>query len=151
MKCISLWQPWATLIAIGAKTIETRSWYWAYRGPLAIHASKGGLSKSEFYETCELSEIKYALAAAGIDPKQMPRGAIVATCNMVDCVRFARPGVMMGEKQAYPMAGQLEQAFGDYTIGRFGFMLRDIVRIEQPIPFVGKQGPFEVPAEAIGK
>lgn len=40
MKAITLWQPWASLIACGAKTIETRSWGTPYRGPLAIHASK---------------------------------------------------------------------------------------------------------------
>ncbi len=40
MKAISLLQPWATLVAIGAKRIETRSWATNYRGPLAIHASK---------------------------------------------------------------------------------------------------------------
>ncbi len=39
MKAITLWQPWASLVAIGAKTIETRSWATSYRGPLAIHAA----------------------------------------------------------------------------------------------------------------
>jgi hypothetical protein len=38
MKALSLWQPWATLVSIGAKRIETRSWPTKYRGPLAIHA-----------------------------------------------------------------------------------------------------------------
>lgn len=41
MKAITLTQPWATLVAIGAKRIETRSWATRYRGPLAIHAAKG--------------------------------------------------------------------------------------------------------------
>lgn len=41
MKALSLTQPWATLVAIGAKKIETRSWSTSYRGPVAIHASKG--------------------------------------------------------------------------------------------------------------
>lgn len=36
---LSLWQPWATLVALGVKTIETRSWSTHYRGPLAIHAA----------------------------------------------------------------------------------------------------------------
>lgn len=40
MQALSLWQPWATLIAIGAKTIETRSWGTRYRGRIAIHAAK---------------------------------------------------------------------------------------------------------------
>ena len=41
MKVLTLTQPWATLVAIGAKRIETRSWSTKYRGPLAIHAAKG--------------------------------------------------------------------------------------------------------------
>lgn len=40
MKMLTLHQPWASLIACGVKTIETRSWSTDYRGPLAIHAGK---------------------------------------------------------------------------------------------------------------
>ena len=39
MKSLSLWQPWASLVALGIKTVETRSWATSYRGPLAIHAA----------------------------------------------------------------------------------------------------------------
>ncbi len=39
MKALSLHQPWASLIAIGAKRVETRHWTTSYRGPLAIHAA----------------------------------------------------------------------------------------------------------------
>jgi activating signal cointegrator 1 len=41
VKALSLHQPWATLIAIGAKRLETRG-YWPYthRGDLAIHAAR---------------------------------------------------------------------------------------------------------------
>ncbi len=45
MKALSLLQPWATLVVIGVKQIETRSWSTAYRGPLLIHASKGKAGK----------------------------------------------------------------------------------------------------------
>lgn len=41
MKALSLTQPWASLIAIGAKRVETRSWSTNHRGPVAIHAAKG--------------------------------------------------------------------------------------------------------------
>ena len=40
MKTLTLLQPWATLVALEAKRIETRSWYTTYRGPLAIHAAR---------------------------------------------------------------------------------------------------------------
>jgi hypothetical protein len=43
MKAISLWQPWASLIACGAKRFETRSWAPPrdlIGQPIAIHAAK---------------------------------------------------------------------------------------------------------------
>ena len=47
MKAISIRQPWATWIAEGKKTIETRPWKTEYRGDLLIVSSKtpstGGL------------------------------------------------------------------------------------------------------------
>ena len=39
VRALSLRQPWASLIADGHKTIETRTWRTNYRGALAIHAS----------------------------------------------------------------------------------------------------------------
>ena len=40
MKAISLHQPWASWIALGKKTIETRFWYTKYRGELLIVSTK---------------------------------------------------------------------------------------------------------------
>lgn len=37
---VSVKQPWADKIASGVKTIETRTWITAYRGPLAICSSR---------------------------------------------------------------------------------------------------------------
>ena len=40
MKALTMTQPWATLVALGENTIETRSWSTSYRGPLAIHSAR---------------------------------------------------------------------------------------------------------------
>lgn len=40
MKALSVRQPWASMIASGEKTIETRVWSTEYRGPLLICATK---------------------------------------------------------------------------------------------------------------
>jgi len=40
MRALSIRQPWAYLIAIGAKTIENRSWHTPIQGPLIICAGK---------------------------------------------------------------------------------------------------------------
>ncbi len=45
MKAITIWQPWASLIACGAKKFETRSWATNYRGPIAIHVAKKDVRK----------------------------------------------------------------------------------------------------------
>lgn len=39
MKVLSIRQPWATLICLGVKPIENRTWQTKHRGALAIHAS----------------------------------------------------------------------------------------------------------------
>ena len=44
MKALTLYQPYATAIALGLKKYETRSWATSYRGPLAIHTSVKKLS-----------------------------------------------------------------------------------------------------------
>jgi len=40
IKAISLWQPWASAMALGFKKNETRHWATKYRGPLLIHAAQ---------------------------------------------------------------------------------------------------------------
>lgn len=40
MKALTLRQPWASLVAVGTKWIETRSWSTSYRGRLAVHAGR---------------------------------------------------------------------------------------------------------------
>src|SRR2546430_14165246 len=84
VKAISLWQPWATAVAIGAKTIETRNWWTGYRGRLAIHAAKKDTPElREFFawHACD------ALRKAGITSfEQLPLGAIIATCRLTECL-----------------------------------------------------------------
>lgn len=140
MKTISLWQPWATLIALGVKTIETRSWACRYRGEMLIHAAKA------WNDDCRRAFagpglIADVLAYHGITrPEDLPRGCIVARCRLDAIHRVVdalRPGV-------------LERACGDFSPGRFGWVLTDIEAIG-PIPCKGAQGLFEVSDELIGR
>ena len=41
MTAISLLQPWASLVVMGIKKIETRNWGTKHRGTILIHASQG--------------------------------------------------------------------------------------------------------------
>ncbi|MFL0196977.1 ASCH domain-containing protein [Clostridium sp. WILCCON 0269] len=49
MKTLTLIQPWASLIALGEKKIETRSWRTNYHGELFIHAGKSIYKEAWLY------------------------------------------------------------------------------------------------------
>ncbi len=87
MKAISLWQPWATFVALGVKTIETRSWKTSYRGPLAIHAAKRRPDDGYGGEHWQCPRGSGTVMLANDLDRvfhPMPLGAIVATCSLVD-------------------------------------------------------------------
>lgn len=134
MKTLTLTQPFASLVAIGAKRIETRSWKTSYRGPLAIHAAKGfpmwaqALCVDEpFYSA--LSPLEAAF--------RLPRAVIVATCQLVDIRETG--GTCAWE----PDNGTDERAFGDYAPGRFMWLLEDVQPLPKPIPVKGALGLWE--------
>jgi hypothetical protein len=131
VKALSLTQPWATLVAIGAKRIETRSWATSYRGPLAIHAAQG--FPKEARELCEMEPFKSALAEAGIHCwRDLPRGAVVAIAELLDCRDtdyWIRHGISTQEHD-----------FGDYGAGRYGWLLNLRERVEPAVPTKGALG-----------
>lgn len=73
MRVISLRQPWATLVSLGAKSRETRSWYTSYRGPIAIHASAG--IDARVKKACSLPPVRDVLTGEGYENwRDLPRG-----------------------------------------------------------------------------
>ena len=90
MKAITIFQPWASLIALGVKTIETRSWKTNYRGPLAIHAAKT-TNELEFlaganHRTTAEQAIVDALRPYFTKWDDLPLGSVVAVANLADCI-----------------------------------------------------------------
>lgn len=134
MKTLSLLQPWATLIAIGAKQIETRSWSTSYRGPVAIHASLSFPRDTRIL--CGESPFCDVLRAAGIDldTLDLPRGVIVATATIETIVPT---------RQLLTIPHEPERSFGDYAPGRFAWFLGNINPLVVPIPAKGKLGLWE--------
>ena len=134
MKAISLWQPWATAIAVGNKHVETRHWATSYTGPLAIHAAKRWEKSAREFASVE--------RAIGRLPARLPLGAIVATAILIGCRRT---------EDVEPQLSPVERIYGDYTAGRFAWFLADIVALDEPIPFRGAQGFFYVPDALFGE
>lgn len=142
IKAITLTQPWATLVAIGAKSIETRSWGTNYRGPLAIHAAKGfpGWARDFATEDERASAIlrQRGLVTIGEDwTIHLPLGKVIATAMLRDCIRIGTGTVaLMG------LSAQ-ERAFGDFTPGRYAWVLTDIIAHPEPIPARGSLGLWD--------
>jgi hypothetical protein len=153
MKVITLTQPWATLVIIGAKTLETRSWATSYRGTLGIHASKGyPLSARGIRHEPAFME---ALWQGGIKPDMpLPIGCILGTVTLTGC--FATPGVVQAPIR-YPGGlvippGEPEVFFGDYSPGRFAWTMEEPEEWRDPVPAKGALGLWDwrgVPMEVL--
>ncbi|MCI0729665.1 MAG: DUF4326 domain-containing protein [Chloroflexi bacterium] len=133
IKTISLWQPWASLVEIGTKLYETRSWGTTYRGPLAIHASKhfGRAEKS----LCLEEPFRSCLFAGGYDgAEDLPLGCVVAVVELT--------GIFQTEAIRDRLTGQ-ERRFGDYNVGRFAWRLENVRRLPEPVLTRGYQQLFD--------
>jgi activating signal cointegrator 1 len=139
MKALSVMQPWATLIAQGAKRIETRSWSTSYRGLLAIHTS--GKMNREAAMSLRAPSIREALEAGGYhqgsgpasNPYRLPLGAVIAVVTLVDVQRITPEHVPT----------EPERSFGDYTPGRFAWFLHDVRRLPEPVTAKGALGLWD--------
>lgn len=157
MKALTLTQPWAALIACGAKRIETRSWGTDFRGRIAIHAAKGlgpvG-GKRGFQEQCATPPFDKALgkhledcgamADAYSAAHAIPLGAIVATADLVNVQRIDMK--LRAQVQAQTIT-PFEIEFGDYTSGRYAWFLENVLALPEPIYCNGALSLWDVPPE----
>lgn len=114
---LSIRQPWAWLILHAGKDIENRDWKTPFRGRCLIHASKSG-TKAEY----EDARAAYQLFGILPDFDELPRGGIVGSVDIVDCVTSSD---------------------SRWFMGHHGFVLRN----PKPLPFVpwkGQLGFFNV-------
>jgi len=168
MKALTLHQPWASLIALGVKTIETRSWSTPYRGRLLIHAGAKTPTRGEFVgDWVPYRHVAEVSPGAGtdwsltrvpddFDPEEdevpdsvaLPLGAVVASCTLVDvvpmvgadgCKNATKHLCIVNEsmllhsvlEEPWP-DGETEhivsneQPYGDFTPGRFAWLLEDV-------------------------
>jgi len=126
VKFLTLHQPWATLIAIGAKRIETRGWRTSYRGELGIHAGLTAFFDDDYRDP----SVRRLQEAGYLHRSEVPRGAVVAICRLVECIpteqAIAR-GLVQGD----------ERKFGDYYEGRWAWLLEDV---HQVVPVIEARG-----------
>lgn len=123
MRALTVLQPWAGLILLDEKRVETRSWYTKIRGTVAIHA---GLDTKWLRKFSDLSE-HWACTATGF---------ILGTVEIVDCILLDH----IAESEYRGLANEKERKVGDWSSGRYGFILQNPILFDEPIPAKGKQG-----------
>jgi hypothetical protein len=170
---LSLWQPWATLIIVGVKTIETRSW----RAPksiigqrIAIHATKKPPKEDQRvgeYGVHQMGDDSWAMQRINtLRYIPLPLGAVVATVRLVatlpvvelweihplfsggaGCVATTQPNaehppklMVWNDGETYGHAIEDQRPHGDFTPGRWAWLLEDVQAVDPVVPFVGGQG-----------
>lgn len=135
---ISLWEPYGTLIKVGAKQYETRHWRTGYRGPLVIcTAKKRDREILESYKALRPDFFRY-----GVKMEPCRFGVALCLVDLVDCI----PAEFIGDD---------ERRFGNFAPGRFAWLLENVRPFAKPIPVRGHQGlwrwedPRIVPADAV--
>ena len=155
MRCLSLHNPWASLIAVGAKSLETRSWQTPYRGELALHAAK---------TTASLDRLRDLYAEAfpdgdgpvAVDEVEVHAletlGCVVAVADLVDCfecgewvaVPSGDPSARVARGYGY-VATAADFVLGDLSPGRLAWVLRNVRPLKQAVPVRAYQAVFTLP------
>lgn len=148
MRAVTIRQPWASLIALGQKFVETRSTRIRYRGPLAIHASRaledwqlGVMAEEPFRTVLERAGlIRVEPETKSINITHLPLGAVVALADLVGCAPVEELRLRLLPKIARQVHPQHELAFGDYSPGRHGWLLDQVKPLPRAIACRGMQG-----------
>jgi hypothetical protein len=142
LRALSLIQPYATLIALGYKCNETRSFSTKHRGPLLIHASIG--KPREFRQICEEDPIiRSILAKHELTFDTLPRGVILCSCELLEVSLIEHDG----NDLPFPFRtldpdslSDTERACGNYEPGRFAWRLGDVQVLPETLPAKGSLG-----------
>jgi hypothetical protein len=129
IRILTLTQPWATLMALGLKTIETRSWGTAYRGDVAIHAAKGWDKTAEAFAN--------KLHFDGVIEDDLPFGQVLCVVNLLDTHLTEYRMVWPSEWRTQSI---VEQLYGDYSAGRWAWTTDNLRVLTEPLPWKGAQG-----------
>lgn len=122
MKCLSVSQPFASLIVSGKKTIELRKWNTNFRGEFFVHAPTK-IKKDD----CKRLKIKEKLVT----------GAIIGKATLYDVKEYNTITEIKKDSKRHFAQPSFEH-------GRYGFLLKNAKQFRIPIPYKGRLGFFDV-------
>jgi hypothetical protein len=144
MRALTLWQPWGWAIVAGHKPVENRPWPPPRNmvgEPFAIHAGKRWHEDGAdaILDLIGLDEFPN-------DPMVKAAGAVI---GMATVDRVVRSNATAGFDDAHP--GTLTDYERLWYFGPFGWVLRDVVRLAEPVPCRGFQMFWTLPAQVEAK
>lgn len=171
IRALTIQQPWASLIALGVKSIETRGYGTPFRGPLVIHAGARAARLHEAEAAWDRVGLRYDDLIATLYPARdrgadpLPLGAVVAVVDLVDVVPIIDGSLGWTEDSDTPPAAVVvswrsaamlvdtreigsfpdltdQLPYGNFTPGRWAWILDNPRVIDPPIPAKGKLGPW---------
>lgn len=137
IKCISLHEPYASAVALGLKPVETRYRRTLYRGTIGIHAAK----KWDFDQKAKLLYFTSTFPRFRKLWSACSFGKVVALVDIVDCKPSDR----------FCGVDDLTLALGDFSPGRWAWMLENVRKLPHPVPAIGRQGFFNVEIDMIAQ
>lgn len=137
MKCISIWQPFASLIVKGCKVFETRTW----APPASLIGERIGIAATKNIVPgqrahCADPEFQRYYEALGWPAfDQLPRGVLLGTV-LLDSFE------VMTEEFMEDVSDE-EKKYGWWQVGGYAWRLREPKELPYPIPIRGGQGFFD--------
>lgn len=122
MKCLSVSQPFADLIASGKKTVELRKWNTNFRGEFLIHAPI-----RIRVDDCKRLKIT----------KKLVTGAIIGKAELYDVKKYNSSTEIKKDQKLHFAS----KNFQDKT---YGFKIKNAKLLRIPIPWKGQLGFFDV-------
>lgn len=130
MKALTIWQPYASMIAEGLKEYETRSFRTSHRGPLLIHSGQRPMRWILKHSAEDALDV--AIEAFGMEKlMNLPVGCAICVVDLVDCIEMT--------PEFIAQQSPTELAVGDWKPGRFAWKLENPRELD-PVELIGKQG-----------
>lgn len=120
LRCLSVRQPWAWALVMGAKDIENRSWTTDYRGPVVIHASSNKTVVNDIVRS----------AREVLPQPPFTFSAFIGVVDVLDIV---------------PLSEDLES--NPWAWGTYCWRVGNARRFLEPIPAKGKLNLYALPTE----
>lgn len=127
IKCLSMTQPWASLVAGGFKRFETRAKNTGHRGLLAIQSATSFPRYAQ--KLCFTDPFRSALVQMGYThPVDLPLGRVLSILWLE---------TTFPTEEIAPKLKRIELAFGNYAPGRWAWELLYTRQLDQPVPARG--------------